>query len=177
LVQNPLGKKISLDTQKLPGKPESEVLSPRATKLQGKAKKATKKLTAPKRNQVLDISQLKKYGKTNKRSIERKKTEISDYKREFSEPEDDARALVKTGGWRKIADPTLGLQNEGLRFFSDINEETNFGTFMQLGQIEVWRKILVVVHFLLTLGSAGMTLSALIQKYLDCGFKTPLFIV
>lgn len=177
MVQNPLGQKISLNTQKLPGKPDSEVLSPRAAKLKGKAKKVTKKLTAPKRNQVLDISQLKKYGKTNKRGIERKKTEISDYKREFSEPEDDARALVKSGGWRKIADPTLGQQNEGLRFFSDINEETNFGTFMQLGQIEVWRKILVVVHFLLTLGSAGVTLSALIQKYLDCGFKTPLFIV
>lgn len=177
MVQNPLGKKISIDTPKLPGKPEIKELGPRPTKLQGKAKKATKKLKAPKSNQVLDMRQLKKYGKTHKRSIERKKTEISDYKREFSEPEDDARALVKSGGWRKIADPTLGLQNEGLRFFSDINEETNFGTFMQLGQIEVWRKILVVVHFLLTLGSAGVTLSALIQKYLDCGFETPLLIV
>ena len=177
MVQNPLSKKISLGTPKLPGKLERGFLSPRATKLQGKAKKATKKLKAPKRNQVLDISQLKKYEKPHKRSIERKKTVISDYKREFSEPEDDARALVKSGGWRKIADPTLGLQNEGLRFFSDINEETNFGAFMRLGQIEVWRKILVVVHFLLTLSSAGVTLFALIQKYLDCGFQTPLFIV
>ena len=82
----------------------------------------------------------------------------------------------KFDGYRKI-DDKMGYKNEGIKFFSDINEETNFFQFFCYKKVEFWRKLFMIIHFLAALSSITYTLISLINKILSCSLKLEQIII
>ena len=130
-----------------------------------------------KRNQIVDINDLKKYKKKRDRSRRNTNSDIKipDYKRQYSFPDEKQANLVKSKGYRVI-DPSFGDKNEGLRLFTDKNEETNFFSFIANKKISFWRKFLCLLHFFVTLSCIASTGIMFIKKANDCVFKIDILI-